>query len=369
MNCIKLSFVGDTMPSGVLYGETRAFASKRLLNLLSDADVRIGNLECALGSYCDTPSFDKEKMSRLKDIVWAIDEDISRIKQLNINMVSLANNHVFDLGKEGLQYTIQILDENGIKYFGAGNNIQEASEPAVIDVKGMKIAVLGFCDYRDETVGYIPFADENTPGINPLYPLERTCSVIKQCKTTFDYVFVVPHWGVEHTWIPTETVLRDIRTLINAGADAVIGGHPHRMQSHFTYKGKPCYPSLGNFFFPDRYLNTPRPTWYPPKGTDTSNYERKYGYPWVTKPTIKLWPREERVGMIAEITIRGNKVKSKARFSYLNDDNFLDLLEDTSEVLSTKDLLWLNMMKFLSKNINLYRVVMYLLQKAHNMRN
>lgn len=337
IDSIKVAAVGDIMPSGVLYGSDKDVIHESVLNELSGADIRIGNLECALGPYCDAPHFDPGKMSRLKDVVWAIDEDLDRVIKMGFNVLCLANNHIFDLDKEGLSYTIDLLESKGIKYCGAGMNINEASKPAVIETKGKSIAVLSFCDYREETVGYVPFASETEPGVNPLYPMEYSCSEVKKFKALYDYVIVVPHWGIEHRWEATETVISDAKSLVNAGADAIIGGHPHRIQSSFYYKGAPVFPSLGNFFFPDRWLNTPRPTWYPPKGTDTSAYPRLYGYPWVNEPTVKVWPLFGRVGMIAQLELKGGSITKHESFVYMTDDNILQKIEHLSRVISTKD--------------------------------
>lgn len=131
-NNIKLAVVGDIMPSGVLYGAEGDFVAPDILNELEKADIRIGNLECALSPYCENPVFDPEKMSREKDIVWAIDEDIERVKIMGFDVLCLANNHIFDLTEKGLRHTIEILQNKGFNYCGAGMNLKEASEPAVI---------------------------------------------------------------------------------------------------------------------------------------------------------------------------------------------------------------------------------------------
>ena len=238
---ISVAVVGDIMPSGVLYGSEKDAIHPDIVKELKDTDIRIGNLECALGPYSDAPHFDPGKMSRLKDIVWAIDEDLDRVLKMGFNVLCLANNHIYDLDKDGLKYTIGQLERKGLKYCGAGMNIKEASKPAVVQVKGKTIAVLSFCDYRDETVGYVPFATDTKPGVNPLYPMDYSCAEVKKYKALYDYVIVVPHWGVEHTWVATNTVISDAKKLVKAGADAVVGGHPHRIQSSYYYKGIPVF--------------------------------------------------------------------------------------------------------------------------------
>lgn len=353
---IKVAVAGDIMPSGVLYGSDKDAIHADVINKLKGADIRIGNLECALGPYCDTPHFDPEKMSRLKDVVWAVDEDLDRVIKMGFDILCLANNHIYDLDKEGMKYTINLLKRKGIKHCGAGMNINEASKPAVIEVKGKTVAVLSFCDYREETVGYVPFATETKPGVNPLYPMEYSCSEVKKYKVLYDYVIVVPHWGIEKTWKATQTVLDDAKKLIEVGADAVMGGHPHRIQSSFYYNSKPIYPSLGNFFFPDRYLNSPRPTWYPLKGTDTSTYPRKYGYPWVTEPTVKVWPYNGRIGMVAQLTFEERKIRKDDFYVYLTEENEL-ITTNLSHVLPFGIICYLQGLK-LSYKFNFVRYIL-----------
>lgn len=330
---IDIAFVGDIMPGGVLYGDEGIHISDAVVSALGKADMRVGNLECAVGPFTDAPTFDPEKMARKKDIVWAVDEDLKRVEHMRMDVLCLANNHIFDLGAEGLRHTLAELDRRSILHCGAGMNLEEASRPAVMKVGGKSVAVLSFCDYRDETVGYVPFATKDNCGVNPLYPMSYSTAEVRKYKQTYDYVYVVPHWGLEGTWVATESVIRDAKALIDAGADAVVGGHPHRIQSPFMYRGKPIFPSLGNFFFPDRYLNSPRPTWYPPKGSDTSGYPRTYGYPYVSEPTLKLWPKAGRIGMIGYVEAGGHL---DSRLVCLDDENSLNLVTDVRGILGTR---------------------------------
>lgn len=358
-NNIKISVIGDIMPSGVLYGIVDSSIDDEVVSVLRESDIRVGNLEAAIGPYTDKPHFDQGKLDRIMDLVWAVDEDLSVLKLLNIDAVSLANNHIYDLGIEGLLNTIKLLDNLNIKYFGAGANLEAASKPAVFNVKGKTVAFVGACDYKDETVGYVPFASENTAGVNPLYPLQRTCRIIKNLKNQYDFVFIVPHWGAEHTWIANQDVISDAKEIIKAGADGVLGGHPHRIQIPIYYKKKPLFPSLGNFLFPDWYINKPRPTWYPPKGTDTSKFPKKPLYPWVDEPTILVWRNSNRVGMIAEIDV-SDTITMDSKYVYLDSDNRLHMLNDLSQQLSSKDIIHLKVSEHMYRHQWVYTLVRHL---------
>lgn len=312
----SIACVGDIMPGGVLHNKESKFIDSDVLNYLLHTDVRVGTLECAIG---DGLAFDPEKMSRKQDIVYSPNSDLERLKEIHIDVVSIANNHIYDLGYEGLKNTIKQLDALNIKHCGAGMNLEEASQPAVVNLYGQSLAFIGFCDYRDGTVGYVPFAEADKPGINPLYE-EHVLSEIKKYKKIYDYVFVIPHWGYEHTYLPASAVWNLSRRMIKAGADGILGGHTHRIQPICQLKGKYVIYSLGNFMFFDRYINAPRPTYYPSSAENTENYPITYAYPYVKEPTLKLWPYLARIGMIVKLSI-GTDIKYECKPTFLGEDN------------------------------------------------
>lgn len=112
---IKIAAVGDIMPGGILAGINAGYISQEVFLGLQDADIRVGTLETAIGNE---PNFNEEKMNRKGDVIYAKDEDLKKLKQLDINIVSLANNHYFDLGLEGAKHAIRLLDELGIQHMG-----------------------------------------------------------------------------------------------------------------------------------------------------------------------------------------------------------------------------------------------------------
>lgn len=133
-------FCGDIMPGGVLpYQE--GYISDAVQEYLDSFDFRIGTLEAAIGTDL---AYDEIKMQGRANIVYARNEDFYRIKEMGFNVVSLANNHVGDLGNEGLKNTIKLLREAGIQYCGAGMNIEETSKPAIIDCNGKTMAILAY---------------------------------------------------------------------------------------------------------------------------------------------------------------------------------------------------------------------------------
>lgn len=329
---MKIAAVGDIMPGGVWSGKQGQFVSDDVLDILRQADIRIGTLETAIGNE---PDFYEEKMSRSADVIYAKDEDLARLKVLDINLVSLANNHFFDLGPKGAEHTISLLDTLGIKHCGAGKNLKEASEPVVFEFEGKTIAFLAFCDWRSETVGWCPFATDDTPGVNPMYD-NYVVSEISKYKKQYDYVAVIPHWGKEHTFVTTEHVYRLAGKMVNAGADLILGGHTHRIQPVVKKKKAIIAYSMGNFFFPDRLIAKPRSTFYPDESIALQSYPITTGYPYVQQTTLKVWPHLARIGEIVVISIRKKSIAASFQLVKLNNNNNLNLFD----LLPVRIILW-----------------------------
>ena len=301
-----IAAVGDIMPGGILAGVDKGYVSQDVLAILKDADIRVGTLETAIG---DMPNFYEEKMKRQADVIYAKDHDLIKLKHLFIDIVSLANNHFFDLGPEGALHTIELLDQMGIKHIGAGKNLEEASAPVIIKKDGKTVAFLAFCDWRNETVGWCPFATDDKIGVNPMYD-DHVVAEIKKYKAQCDYVVVMPHWGKEHTWVTTPQVYRMARKMMKAGADLILGSHPHRVQPVVNYKHASVAYSMGNFLFPDRLLVKPRSTFYPEEPVELSSLPVTDEYPYVEELTYKKWKPLARVGMIVTAEIEKGRIKS-----------------------------------------------------------
>ena len=318
---IRIAAVGDIMPGGILAGIDSGWVSSEVLSVLKEADIRVGTLETAIGNE---PTFYGEKMRRLADVIYAKDQDLIKIKQLGIDIVSLANNHFFDLGPDGADHTIQLLDELGIKHIGAGRNLEEASRPVVEKVKRKKMVFMAFCDWRNETVGWCPFAKEEFAGVNPMYE-GYVVDEIKKYKKQADYVVVIPHWGQEHTWMTTNHVYVMAKKMIKAGADLILGGHPHRVQPVVNFKHTSIAFSMGNFLFPDRLIIKPRSTFYPEKAIDISLLPVTDAYPYVEELTLKKWTYLARVGMIVKTELDNNRVCSSYSLTFENEEGVVSL--------------------------------------------
>lgn len=326
---IKIHFVGDFFPGGVILDQER-ICSDEVLTLLKDADIRVATLETAVG---DDYPFDEEKMSNpsWRNIIYTPNRGLKHLEKLNINVVTLANNHIFDMGEEGLINTIKRLDSLGIKHCGAGRNIKEASAPAVVKVKGKTIA---FISAMPPTWGAAHPASETKAGINMLYH-DKIAENIKDAKTQYDYVFVLPHWGVEYTYWPVPGDIKIAKLLIDSGADGVFGSHTHQVQTYRRYSNKPIFFSLGNFIFPDFYMDILRPVCYPVDNLD--NIPISYNYEKNLKKIVKrVWKDKNRIGMLTSVLIDEGNIDYKVQYTKLNKNNKLECYSDTWLTLKLK---------------------------------
>lgn len=313
------------MPSGVLQGE-RLSISSSLKEHLDKFDIRIGTLECAVGKALNE---NVEKYKDNKEVcVWVQPDSLLTLKELKVDVVSLANNHVGDLGKEGLIESMKVLDELSIKYCGAGLNKKEAARPVVFEQDEETYAFIAVCQKNKASLGSVQYADSENWGVFGYD--DEVASYIKFLKEEYDYVFVITHWGVEFKWIPEEIVCAYAKVMIDAGADGIIGGHPHQIQPLIIYKNKPIYYSLGNFLFPEIFVDDNCNVFYPSKkvGNELPSFER---FPIGRKFSMKYyWTPMGRKSMIANISINDSKIRATYSLAQLNN---LRLIQNESDII------------------------------------
>lgn len=209
----------------------------RIAPELKKGDVTLVNLEAPLTSR-GTEFTDKKYRFRVRPSA------IAALKKAGITTVTLANNHSMDYGATGLLDTLQQLDKAGIGHVGAGENLAAARRPACYDIRGTKVALLGY----SLTLPLEFWAGDTRAGTAPLVE-KMVKDDIAAARRQASIVIVTVHWGEEGKTQLREYQPRLARMMIDAGADAVIGHHPHILQGVETYKrGIICY-SLGNFAF------------------------------------------------------------------------------------------------------------------------
>ncbi|MBQ7469136.1 MAG: CapA family protein [Pseudobutyrivibrio sp.] len=172
---------------------------------------------------------------------------VSILTDLGVDIAGLANNHVLDYGQDALTDTFTTISDAGIDYTGAGNSLEEASKLVIkTDAKGRTYGFLA-CSH------VIPVGSWNVvnsqPGEFCFYDETDLLKAVEEADSQVDYLFVMLHWGTEHTTELTDYQVNDGHKLIDAGADAIIGMHSHCLQPVEYYNGKPIFYSLGNFIF------------------------------------------------------------------------------------------------------------------------
>lgn len=238
-----ISAVGDIS----FEGRNKDLPSKDVFShikpIIDPSDIVVANLENPLTSSSHTQPG--------KCVLRGSPEWASCLKSAGITMLNLANNHLMDYGPEGLFDTICALDSAGIMHLGAGMDRDQACSPLIVTIKGRKIAFLA----RSSVIVASPsYAGPFTPGVAFLEEGELIAS-IRKCRKKADLVIVLLHWGVEEYAYPAPAQIELARQIIHAGADALIGHHPHVLQGvHRIDNGLVAY-SLGNFLFDEFIWN------------------------------------------------------------------------------------------------------------------
>ncbi len=245
---ISILFVGDIMldngPGHAVSSGRDPFAACR--ELLLDADFTIGNLECVLG---------QKGKQQLKPYTFRAAIGSERFLKPLFSGVSVANNHALDFGPEGLVESLAILAREGIPQVGGGRTLADCRKPLVCRKDGLAVAILAANEFRAEA--YAP--SEQAAGVNPLREQDLLAD-IRGAAASADAVIPFLHWGPENTPEPGESQRRTARRLVEAGAAAVVGAHPHVTQTVDLHRGVPIIYSLGNFVF-DYYPVDP-PVWH-----------------------------------------------------------------------------------------------------------
>lgn len=300
---MRIALLGDIALFGRMSIKNNPYLKEyfsKISEYLSHFDYVVGNLE--------TPFSIKKKTYGAKSAFICSDiENVEILKLLHIKAVCLANNHMFDFGVEGYETTKDLLEKNGIDYFGAeGRELR-------IDKDGEKISFSGYCCYSSGPLKCVPSGDYGVNAYN-LKAVE-TC-LLKNNKDGFLNIVAV-HAGKEHVNYPSIDHIRAARKLADKVEYIYYGHHPHVIQGIEEYKGSLIAYSLGNFCFDDIF-------------TKASG----------DKPLITL-SENNRHGLILELVIEDNKlIKWSEQVIYISKEGTMKLLKDFNELKEYNEALY-----------------------------
>lgn len=284
-NTMKLVVLGDT----VLANRPKVDKTGRsVLPLLARGDLVVANLE--------TPLIDSDHPVEKEVTVRAPTDAADILREIGIDVVSLANNHMLDHGAEGLLSTIDALDRAGVRHAGGGPTLADADAGTVVEAPdGSRVSILSFCSTLplganatsvrpgiapirvDQSFAFDGSTMHEQPGTPPYIrtvaqevDVRRAEERIRAAKATADHVVVCLHWGVPWPYLPeNQGPLAEYqqplgRRLIDAGADVVVGTHPHCLHPVERWHDGLILYSVGNFLFhtggiarPELYFNLP----------------------------------------------------------------------------------------------------------------
>jgi poly-gamma-glutamate synthesis protein (capsule biosynthesis protein) len=304
---VRLTVAGDIM-LGRRVGEIAAQSGDPSLPLrpmqerLAAADITVGNLESTL-SRAGSPTQGDDSFAAPPQVR-------SGLRDAGFDVLGLANNHLGDFGDQALVETVRLLADAGFATFGAGATLADARRPAIVERDGVRFAMVGF-----NAIGETPEAGPGQPGADSVSmpprtgPLDRAeldsfLRRVRRLERRVDVVVVMPHWGTQYTNVP-EPVQWDVAAdLVEAGADLVVGGHPHWVQGAAMIGDRLVVHSLGNFVFDMDFMD------------------------------------QTQVGVLLELTYWGADLKAADFAPYRMDGTFAPRVESHADGRSTLELMW-----------------------------
>jgi poly-gamma-glutamate synthesis protein (capsule biosynthesis protein) len=236
-------YLGSYIRSSVEeHGPEHPFA--RLRAGIEEHDIAFANLESPISSRGTPINETKKPLFRISA------EQARPLAHSGLDVMTVANNHTMDYRSDALEDTLSALDSLGIARTGGGLTPAEADAPAILEARGTRVVFLSYNKIVMPGMAVTP----RGPGMS-IYHLDEIVSDIRKHKREGVVVLVSVHWGEQYVELPQSRQVKGAHAMIDAGADAVLGHHPHCPQSVEVYRGKPVFYSLGNFVFG---LNPPR---------------------------------------------------------------------------------------------------------------
>jgi poly-gamma-glutamate synthesis protein (capsule biosynthesis protein) len=214
------------------------FVDNKLIEVIQNADISICNFEAPIKYE------DMKPIKKAGPHLYQSKESIEYLKKVGFDMVSMANNHIYDYGQEALEKTVQELEKYDISFVGAGVSFESAYKPKIIERNGIKIAFLAACENEFGCL----YEEENRGGYAWIFH-EKIEDNIRQLKNEVDNIIFIVHAGVEDIAFPIKEWRDRYKRLCDVGVDVIIGHHPHVPQGYEKYNNSQIFYSLGNFYF------------------------------------------------------------------------------------------------------------------------
>lgn len=230
-------------------GEIANGIAPELIAEMKSADIMMLNNEFPY-SDAGTPTEDKQFTFRAKPA------SVKYLNDMGVDIVSLANNHAYDYGEKAFLDTMDILEGAGIAYVGAGRNLQEARRPVYYIVNNMKIAFVAATQIERLDNPDTKGATDTSAGVFRCWNGDNLIETVKEAKENSDFVIVFLHWGTENETVIDWAQEKQAPEVAAAGADLIIGSHPHCLQQISVVQGVPVMYSLGNFWFNSKTVDT-----------------------------------------------------------------------------------------------------------------
>jgi poly-gamma-glutamate synthesis protein (capsule biosynthesis protein) len=248
---IRLVFAGDTVlddaPGELIARGGDPFAE--FAEVFASADIRIANLECVVATVGSAGD---------KNFTFRAHPRVLPVLKTHFDAVALANNHSGDFGRDAFAQMLGLLHQAGLSQVGGGMNLREAHTPWIVERQGLRIAILSYNEFMPRSFE----ADHNAPGV-AWSEDEQVVDDIRKARQVHraDLVIPIMHWGWENELVANARQRQLARLMVEAGADAVIGGHPHVTQDIEHIQGKPVVYSVGNFVMKETDNDNQRRGW------------------------------------------------------------------------------------------------------------
>ena len=244
---VLLAFAGDVMfsdPFLASYDKSgiSAIVDSEMLERMQNADLFVINEEFPF-------SLRGEAMEDKQFTFRADPKYVEIFQKMGVDIATVANNHALDFGRDAFLDTLDTLKSAGITCIGGGYHLSEASAPAVQTIKGQTFAIFGATRVSPSATWY---ASDSQAGLFQTYDATLLNQKIAEAHTEYDHVIVFVHWGIEKNETPEDYQRSLAKGYIDAGADLVVGCHPHVLQGFEYYNGVPIVYSLGNYLFGNR---------------------------------------------------------------------------------------------------------------------